>query len=84
MELGTLKFPYKWLDIVFQEIYSNYHIFNGTNVNIYLRENTITEIGQTNFKVLGVNLNLQSYTKKPFDSPAKASIVFTNLSASND
>ena len=74
MELGTLKYPYKSLDLVFYEIYSQYNDFVGKQVNIFLWEGVINQVGMNIFRVVGLNLSVSTFTLNKFALPGKTSL----------
>ena len=63
MELGTIKFPFRDINLVFTEIY-NEHQHTDRVINIYVMEATDNYLPMNYIKILNVTqVNIDSYTK---------------------
>ena len=75
IELGTITYPYKSIELVFVELL-NYHAHSNRTINVYIKENTINEVLLSkNFIINITSVNFKTYSSSSTSIPAKAVLI---------
>ena len=75
IELGTKKFPYKSLGLVFVEL-ANYHSHSNRTINIFMKESTINEIlVSKNYIINTTQIKFRSYSSSSSSIPQKTTLM---------
>ena len=75
IELGTINYPYKSIELVFVELL-NYHAHSNRTINVYMKENTVNELLLSKNYIINItSVNFKAYSSSSTSVPAKAVLI---------
>ena len=75
IELGTITYPYKSIELVFVELL-NYHAHSNRTISVYIKENTFNEfLLNKNFIINITSVNFKTYSSSSTNVPTKAVLI---------
>ena len=78
MELGTMEYPFKDINVVFIEIF-NIHQHSDVTINIFVMEATNSYLPFDFTQILNITqVNIESYTESDFYEPRNANFILVN------